>query len=154
MMVYPVPVRRIHLIDGTLLDDLEEVRETIYRTQRPGISPQYVYTHDWEEGDLVLFNNHGVMHSIVGAFAEGEVRLFKQCNVAASEPPKGYGENNLVGNIDLEHSFDGELIKERKTFFYQYFFGYLKVIKTKNTLNRSRANPAVKKIVNYAIGPS
>ncbi|KAK1498726.1 TfdA family Taurine catabolism dioxygenase TauD [Colletotrichum abscissum] len=78
MMVYPTPARRIHLKDGTVMEDLKEVRELIYRLQRPAISPQYVYPHDWEEGDLVLFNNHGVMHSIVGAFAENEVRLFRQ----------------------------------------------------------------------------
>lgn len=91
-MVYPVPVRRIHLRDGGVIEDLKTVRETLYRMQRPGISPQYVYAHDWEEGDLVLFNNHGVMHSIVGAFAKGETRLFKQCNMASSQPPKGYAE--------------------------------------------------------------
>ncbi len=89
LMAYPTPVRKIHLKDGSVMDDLAKVRETLYRLQRPGISPRYVYPHDWEEGDLVLFNNHGVMHSIVGAFAEDEVRLFRQCNMAASRPPLG-----------------------------------------------------------------
>jgi alpha-ketoglutarate-dependent taurine dioxygenase len=89
MMVYPTVVRKIHLKDGTVIDDLDEVREICYRLQRPAISPNYIYAHDWEEGDLVLFNNHGVMHSIVGAFDEGEVRLFKQCNMAANSPPAG-----------------------------------------------------------------
>lgn len=87
MMVYPTPARKIHLQDGTVIEDLQAVRDILYRLQRPAISPQYVYPHDWEEGDLVLFNNHGVMHSIVGAFAEDEVRLFRQCNMAASVPP-------------------------------------------------------------------
>lgn len=89
MMVYPTPARKIHLQDGTIIDDLEKVRAIIYRLQRPAISPQFVYPHDWQEGDLVLFNNHGVLHSIVGAFAEDEVRLFRQCNMAASKPPTG-----------------------------------------------------------------
>lgn len=89
MMTYPTPARKIHLKDGTVIDDLKEVRDTLYRLQRPAISPQLVYPHDWEEGDLVLFNNHGVMHSIVGAFAEDKVRLFRQCNMAASRPPLG-----------------------------------------------------------------
>ncbi|CAK7234888.1 hypothetical protein SBRCBS47491_009101 [Sporothrix bragantina] len=89
LMVYPTPVRKIVRGDGTVIDDLKTVRETLYRLQRPAISPEYVYPHDWAEGDLVLFHNHGVMHSIVGAFAEGEVRLFRQCNMAASEPPMG-----------------------------------------------------------------
>ncbi|RDW82409.1 hypothetical protein BP6252_03521 [Coleophoma cylindrospora] len=89
LMVYPTPMRRIHLRDGSVMEDLAEVRELVYQLQRPAISPQYIYAHDWAEGDLVLFNNHGVMHSIVGAFAKDEVRLFRQCNMAASTPPLG-----------------------------------------------------------------
>lgn len=89
LQVHPSAVRRIHLRDGRVVEDLEEVRKILYRMQRPGIAPQYVYPHDWEEGDLVLFNNHGVIHSVVGAFAEDEVRLFRQCNLAASTRPAG-----------------------------------------------------------------
>ncbi|KKA19163.1 hypothetical protein T310_6874 [Rasamsonia emersonii CBS 393.64] len=87
LQIHPSAVRRIHLQDGSVIDDLAQVREIVYRLQRPGISPEYVYAHEWEEGDLVLFNNHGVLHSVVGAFAEGEVRLMRQCNLAASRPP-------------------------------------------------------------------
>ena len=72
-----------------MIDELEAVREVVHRLQRPGISPELVYAHDWEEGDMVLFNNQGVLHSVVGAFAEDEVRLFRQCNIAASEAPVG-----------------------------------------------------------------
>ncbi|KAJ5952337.1 uncharacterized protein N7479_010750 [Penicillium vulpinum] len=87
MMVYPTCVRKIHLENGEVLDDLAEIRERLYKMQRRAIDPCYLYTHDWEEGDLVLFNNHGVMHSIVGSFEEDEVRVFRQCNMAASRPP-------------------------------------------------------------------
>lgn len=86
LQIHPSAVRKIHLKDGRVIDDLEEVRSIVHRLQRPGIAPKLVYAHDWEEGDLVLFNNHGVLHSVVGAFAEDEVRLFRQCNLAASEP--------------------------------------------------------------------
>lgn len=89
LQMHPSAVRKIHCKDGTVIEDLEEVREIVHRLQRPGIAPKLVYAHDWEEGDLVLFNNQGVLHSVVGAFAEDEVRLFRQCNVAASEPPLG-----------------------------------------------------------------
>jgi len=89
VQIHPSAVRRLHLADGTIIDDLKEVRDTVYRLQRPGISPQYVYAHDWEEGDFVLFHNRGVLHSVVGAFAPEEVRLFRQCNVAASSFPEG-----------------------------------------------------------------
>ncbi|KAJ4390653.1 Alpha-ketoglutarate-dependent xanthine dioxygenase xan-1 [Gnomoniopsis smithogilvyi] len=89
LQVHPSAVRKLHLKDGTVVDDLKEVRDTVYRLQRPGIAPGKVYCHDWEEGDLVLFHNRGVIHSVVGAFAEDEVRLFRQCNIAASKLPEG-----------------------------------------------------------------
>ncbi|KKY25113.1 putative alpha-ketoglutarate dependent xanthine dioxygenase [Phaeomoniella chlamydospora] len=89
LQIHPSAIRRIHLKDGTTIDDLEKVRDIVYKLQRPAISPQYVYPHDWQEGDLVLFNNQGVLHSVVGAFAEDEVRLFRQCNMAASTGPLG-----------------------------------------------------------------
>ncbi|PNS15292.1 hypothetical protein CAC42_5463 [Sphaceloma murrayae] len=89
LQVHPSAVRKLHLADGTIVDNLAEVRETVHRLQRPGIAPGVVYAHDWEEGDLVLFNNRGVLHSVVGAFGEDEVRLFRQCNIAASHFPEG-----------------------------------------------------------------
>ncbi|KAL5339032.1 taurine catabolism dioxygenase [Aspergillus crustosus] len=85
LQIHPSAISKIHLADGTIISDLKQVRDIVYRLQRPAISPQYVYAHDWEEGDLVLFHNRGVLHSVVGAFGEGEVRLFRQCNLAAGE---------------------------------------------------------------------
>ncbi|KAK0722156.1 TfdA family taurine catabolism dioxygenase TauD [Lasiosphaeria miniovina] len=89
LQIHPSAIRKLHLADGSVVDDLAEVREIVHRLQRPGIAPGLVYAHDWEEGDLVLFHNRGVLHSVVGAFAEHEVRLFRQCNVAASSLPLG-----------------------------------------------------------------
>ncbi|ERT00820.1 uncharacterized protein SPSK_07553 [Sporothrix schenckii 1099-18] len=89
LQVHPSAVRRLHLANGTVMDDLAEVRETIYRLQRPGIAPELIYPHDWQEGDFVLFHNRGLIHSVVGAFAPEEVRLFRQCNIAASHLPEG-----------------------------------------------------------------
>ena len=89
LQVHPSAVYKLHLKDGRVVDDLAEVREIVHRLQRQGIAPERVYPHDWEEGDLVLFHNRGVLHSVVGAFAEDEVRLFRQCNVAATRLPEG-----------------------------------------------------------------
>ncbi|KAI4162210.1 MAG: hypothetical protein LQ342_004230 [Letrouitia transgressa] len=89
LQIHPSAVRRIHLESGEVIDNLRTVREIVHRLQRPGIAPGLVYAHDWEEGDLVIFNNRGVLHSVVGAFAPEEVRLFRQCNVAASETVMG-----------------------------------------------------------------
>lgn len=85
LQIHPSAIQAIHRADGTVMDDLKEVRDLVYRLQRPGIAPNLVYTHDWQEGDCVLFNNRGVLHSVVGAFSPDEQRLFHQCNIASIE---------------------------------------------------------------------
>lgn len=87
LQVHPCAIEKLHLANGTVVEDLQEVRRIVHELQRPGIAPEHVYCQDWEEGDLVLFNNHGCLHSVVGAFAPEEVRIFRQCNLAASRGP-------------------------------------------------------------------
>ncbi|CAD6448397.1 2f991c80-5b31-447a-bbd8-49fe0e20ab61 [Sclerotinia trifoliorum] len=89
LQIHPSAIKAIHLPNGEVMTDLKEVRDLVYRLQRPAISPQFVYPHDWVEGDLVLFNNQGVLHSVVGAFSPQEKRLFRQCNMASSEGVMG-----------------------------------------------------------------
>jgi xanthine dioxygenase len=100
LQIHPSVVQKIHLKDGTIIEDLAKVREIVHDMQRPGIAPENVYAHDWKEGDMVLFNNHGVLHSVVGAFADDEVRLFRQCNLAASRKP--YGPDDAVTGLPVE----------------------------------------------------
>ncbi|KAF9469501.1 taurine catabolism dioxygenase [Collybia nuda] len=75
--------------DGAHLTELKEVRELLYKMQRPAIAPKLVYPHDWHENDLILFHNRGVLHTVVGAFTPDQVRAFHQCNLAASDDPTG-----------------------------------------------------------------
>ncbi|KAL5533771.1 hypothetical protein ACEPAG_231 [Sanghuangporus baumii] len=75
--------------DGARLTDLKEVRDLVYRMQRPAIAPSLVYPHDWKPKDLVIFHNRGVLHTVVGAFKPDQVRVFHQCNLAASDEPAG-----------------------------------------------------------------
>jgi alpha-ketoglutarate-dependent taurine dioxygenase len=89
LQIHPSAIKAIHLPNGKVVNDLKEARELVYRLQRPAISAQYVYPHDWVEGDCVLFNNQGVLHSVVGAFSPEEKRLFRQCNMASSEGVMG-----------------------------------------------------------------
>lgn len=85
LQVHPSAMQKLILKDGTVIDDLKEVREIVYRMQRPGIAPGLVYAIDWEEGDFAVFNNRGVLHTVTGSFLLEEVRIFRQCNMAASE---------------------------------------------------------------------
>ncbi|PKK45329.1 hypothetical protein CI102_10127 [Trichoderma harzianum] len=89
LQVHAAVARRLHLANGEVIDDLERVRDILYRLQRPGIAPQLVYAHDWEEGDFVIFHNRGLQHSIVGSLAEDEVRIMRQCIIAGTEMPEG-----------------------------------------------------------------
>ncbi|KAF2007464.1 Clavaminate synthase-like protein [Amniculicola lignicola CBS 123094] len=89
LQIHPSAVQKLILEDGTVLDDLKEVRDIVHRLQRPGIAPELVYAIDWEEGDFAIFNNHGVLHTVTGSFLPGEVRIFRQCNMAASEAVQG-----------------------------------------------------------------
>ncbi|KAJ7129256.1 hypothetical protein C8R44DRAFT_829847 [Mycena epipterygia] len=75
--------------DGSHITDLKEVRDILYKMQRPAIAPNLIYPHDWSEKDLVLFHNRGVLHTVVGAFSKDQVRTFHQCNLAASDDPTG-----------------------------------------------------------------
>lgn len=81
--------------DGAHITDLKQARDLLYSLQRPAIAPRYVYTHEWAVGDLALFHNRGVLHSITGAFAPEVQRAFWQCNLASSDKPVGPSEEDL-----------------------------------------------------------
>lgn len=89
LQIHPSAIEKLILEDGSVIDDLKEVREIVHKLQRPGIAPEFVYAVDWEEGDLALFDNCGVLHSVTGSFLPEEVRIFRQCNLAASADPLG-----------------------------------------------------------------
>ena len=75
------------LVDERPIGDLQEVRRILYELMRPAIAPARVYAHPWRAGDLVLFNNRGVWHTVVGSLRPSDVRVYHQCNLASSEAP-------------------------------------------------------------------
>ncbi|HVZ72948.1 MAG TPA: TauD/TfdA family dioxygenase [Polyangia bacterium] len=77
------------VVDGKPVGDLAECRRLLYEIMRPGIAPSRVYAHAWRDGDLVIFHNRAVWHSVVGSLRPNDVRIYHQCNLAASEPPLG-----------------------------------------------------------------
>ncbi len=77
------------ITDGRPLTDLHECRRLLHELMRPAIAPSKVYAHPWRPGDLVIFNNRGVWHSVVGALRPGDLRIYHQCNLASGEPPLG-----------------------------------------------------------------
>lgn len=86
LQVHGCCIYRLKYPDGTVLE-LEDAREEVHRLMRPAIAPKNVYAHDWESGDLALFFNRGVWHSVTGQFSPGERRLMHQCNIASGKDP-------------------------------------------------------------------
>lgn len=78
---------------GTVTMGLEESRKKAHSLMRPAISPNKVLAHAWAQGDLVMFYNRGVWHTVTGEFkglkADGsdERRLMHQCNLASGSDP-------------------------------------------------------------------
>jgi alpha-ketoglutarate-dependent taurine dioxygenase len=77
------------VVDGTPLGDLAECRRILYDLMRPAIAPSRVYAHPWRDGDLVIFHNRGLWHSVVGSLRPSDLRVYHQCNLASNEPPLG-----------------------------------------------------------------
>jgi alpha-ketoglutarate-dependent taurine dioxygenase len=77
------------IVDGEPVRDLRECRRLVYELMRPAIAPERVYAHPWRPGDLVIFNNRAVWHTVVGSLRPDELRVYHQCNLASSEPPRG-----------------------------------------------------------------
>lgn len=86
LQVHGCCIYKLELPNGTTLD-LADARNEVYRLMRPAISPENVYAHAWEKGDLGIFFNRGVWHSVTGQFREGEKRLMHQCNIASGMDP-------------------------------------------------------------------
>jgi alpha-ketoglutarate-dependent taurine dioxygenase len=77
------------ITDGKPVGDLVECRRLLHELMRPAIAPSKVYAHPWQAGDLVIFNNRGVWHTVVGSLRADDTRVYHQCNLASSEPPLG-----------------------------------------------------------------
>jgi alpha-ketoglutarate-dependent taurine dioxygenase len=75
------------VVAGRPIGNLAECRKLLYALMRPAIAPSRVYAHPWRPGDLVIFNNRGLWHSVVGSLRSDDLRVYHQCNLAASEPP-------------------------------------------------------------------
>lgn len=60
-------------------------RALLTRLQQWAAQPDLVYTHKWSVGDLVIWNNQGVMHRVVPYTDEG--RVMHRTTIAGKEKP-------------------------------------------------------------------
>lgn len=81
----------------SIIDEVEQVRKIVYGFQKRIYTAENIYAHRWVEGDVVIFHNRGVMHSITGQLAqykedEEKKRLLWQCTMTSTTPPKAFRE--------------------------------------------------------------
>lgn len=78
-----------------MIDDVQTVRNMCYSFQKRIYAAENIYAHRWQEGDLVIFHNKGVMHSITGQLGNDDgddrkKRLLWQCTMGSTEQPEAF----------------------------------------------------------------
>src|SRR5205085_12683242 len=59
----------------------DEMLEYLFEHQ---LQPKYIYTSRWEEGDVLVWEDIGTIHSAVADYGPDEHRLVKRCQVMAN----------------------------------------------------------------------
>ncbi|EXF83958.1 alpha-ketoglutarate dependent xanthine dioxygenase [Colletotrichum fioriniae PJ7] len=93
--VFKLTTRNPMTGEVSVVDDVAKVREIIYGFQKRIWAAENIYAHRWEEGDVVIFHNRGVMHSITGQLAqykedEEKKRLMWQCTMTSGTAPQPF----------------------------------------------------------------
>ncbi|KAK4870436.1 hypothetical protein LT330_004784 [Penicillium expansum] len=101
--VYKLTTRNPATGEITVMDDVEKVREVVYKMQSKIYAAENIYAHRWQEGDVVIFHNRGVMHSITGQLAqykeqEDKRRLLWQCTMTSTTAPKPFRDYEGVND--------------------------------------------------------
>jgi len=81
---------------------LARIRHIVNELMRPGIAPPRVLAHEWKSGDMVIFNNRAVLHTVTGTLKPTDVRIFHQCNLAATVAPQGPTEEEIDAILTVE----------------------------------------------------
>lgn len=77
--------------NSTVEDNIEEVRRICHNLQSKVYKPENIFAHAWKKGDLVMFHNRGVLHSISGQLSGyTDRRLLWQCSMASGASPQAY----------------------------------------------------------------
>jgi taurine dioxygenase len=61
--------------------DSDEMLKFLFEHQ---VKPEYRYRHQWTEGDLLMWENFGLIHNAIADYAPDEHRLIRRCQVMAT----------------------------------------------------------------------
>jgi len=88
VMVHPVSGRRslyanvgyVTQIDGMDKAESDEILDFLFKHQ---VQEKYKYAHEWNEGDVLAWDNLWTMHNAVADYRPDEPRLMRRCQVMA-----------------------------------------------------------------------
>jgi len=94
LQIHPSCVRKLYLKSSPaeeerVVEDLEEIRSLLNSLFDRVVKPDYILIPPTEEGDVLVWNNWGVMHSAVEYPSSYGPRIMHQTHVASSTPPRG-----------------------------------------------------------------
>lgn len=92
--VSPAAVRKLHIrhsVDekARVIDDLEEVRSFLYDIQIRIVRPEFILTEPKDAGDLILWDNCGMMHTRIDYPSKYGPRTCHQAGIGSANPPTG-----------------------------------------------------------------
>ena len=72
-------------------------RALLWRLQQWAAQPDFVYRHNWQPGDLVLWNNEGLMHRVI-PYTDGR-RAMHRTTIAGKEKPGHAASEKAIAKI-------------------------------------------------------
>jgi alpha-ketoglutarate-dependent taurine dioxygenase len=78
-ILYADPGYTTH-IEGMPADESNEILSFLFAHQ---LKPQYQYEHSWNEGDLMMWDNIGTLHTAIADYGPHQSRLMQRCQVMA-----------------------------------------------------------------------
>jgi len=90
LMTHPITGRRVIYVNPgftTRIDGMPDTEsaETLRFLLDHVFQPKYRYVHEWQKGDLLLWDNIGSWHYARPDYRDDEPRLMKRCQVMASK---------------------------------------------------------------------
>jgi len=67
-------------IEGMPQSESDETLSFLFAHQ---LKPQYLYEHSWSEGDLMMWDNIGTLHTAIADYGPQQPRLMQRCQVMA-----------------------------------------------------------------------
>jgi len=82
-------------IEGLAEEESAELLSFLFAHQ---LQPKYLYEHHWTEGDLMMWDNIGTLHTAIADYGAHQPRLMQRCQVMAdwvfAHPPAGAAETS------------------------------------------------------------